>query len=356
MVALDLDFADLPERVQRVVNGVGTGGAFCGHCRREGASLRCSRCKVVKYCSIECQKIHFAFHKKNCKSISKERSVVEKLWAADLDFSQCTAVKTIDFADLLIQIGYRESDTIRHGSAYYREALKYLLAPKKISDDLYHQQLPYVEDRLLLMLVVLGGDDGAISEWCMETCSNRFHNYMPARDYDWREYEDNVESDDVNIPDFYLMGYAKNDFSYQAILLLALMKLMAAYRHDLKGLGIYKKTMQNAATALGYSISLEDIFDHVSLYVMGETHNGKIELETLPERISELLSAIRYHKNENCLIHLRDSIPFTRDHAPELFDGEQNAVPSELWMIYQDCFFETPGLNDVLHEFLPEEN
>ena len=41
-------------------------------CHKEGChdvgSLRCSRCKVAKYCSKECQKDAWKQHKKQCKS------------------------------------------------------------------------------------------------------------------------------------------------------------------------------------------------------------------------------------------------------------------------------------------------
>ena len=29
--------------------------------------------------------------------------------------------------------------------------------------------------------------------------------------------------------------------------------------------------------------------------------------------------------------------------------------PNELWMLYQDCFFETPGVMDVFNEFVPND-
>ena len=32
---------------------------------------RCSRCKVVHYCSKECQKLNYQFHKKRCQLIHK---------------------------------------------------------------------------------------------------------------------------------------------------------------------------------------------------------------------------------------------------------------------------------------------
>ena len=75
------------------------------------------------------------------------------------------------------------------------------------------------------------------------------------------------------------------------------------------------------------------------------------------QRASKRWYAIRYHDSENCLIHLRDTIPFTRDRAPTLFAGViDNPAPPELWMMFQDCFFENPGLHNILHEFLPEED
>mmetsp|Transcript_41236 Transcript_41236/g.67691 ORF Transcript_41236/g.67691 Transcript_41236/m.67691 type:complete len:144 (-) Transcript_41236:73-504(-) len=141
--------------------------------------------------------------------------------------------------------------------------------------------------------------------------------------------------------------------------LLGLMKLMATYRCDLGALDVYKEMMQeNAAGVLEYSLSVNDIFNHVSSFLMGEAqHDGRVELDCLPESIQKVISAIRHHGNENCLIHLRDTIPFTKDHAPTLFAGViDNPAPPELWMMFQDCFFETPALNNILHEFLPEED
>mmetsp|Transcript_28972 Transcript_28972/g.61228 ORF Transcript_28972/g.61228 Transcript_28972/m.61228 type:complete len:103 (+) Transcript_28972:33-341(+) len=46
---------------------------YCLQCRRdlrECTALRCSRCKVVHYCSRECQKSNFSLHKSCCKKIS----------------------------------------------------------------------------------------------------------------------------------------------------------------------------------------------------------------------------------------------------------------------------------------------
>eukprot|EP00579_Thalassiosira_antarctica_P006577 CAMPEP_0201899712 /NCGR_PEP_ID=MMETSP0902-20130614/50968_1 /ASSEMBLY_ACC=CAM_ASM_000551 /TAXON_ID=420261 /ORGANISM="Thalassiosira antarctica, Strain CCMP982" /LENGTH=285 /DNA_ID=CAMNT_0048433193 /DNA_START=116 /DNA_END=973 /DNA_ORIENTATION=- len=251
-----------------------------------------------------------------------------------------TIAKITDLADLLVNIGYRESDTIEHGSDYYREALKYYLEPKFYVPGGFREYLFRFEDRILLLFVILGGDNGTIKEWVVEAGGGRTKNYYSP-----------AEKPEAITHGLEIQGYVENDFAFQAISFLSMMKLMAIYRKSLEGLEVFKKEV----TALGHSVSIDDIIKHVSPYLMGDTHDGKIELEILPRSIRTVISAIRYHGNYSCLVHLRDSIPFTRDHARELFismDGKD--VPPELWMIFQDCFFETPALNDVLHEFIPE--
>lgn len=252
--------------------------------------------------------------------------------------------KMCDLADLLVEIGYRESDTIASGCVYYQEALKYYIEPRRYIQEKFHEYLFRFDDRILLVLVILGGDNRVIEEWCQESGSDRIINYFRASE------------EEAIAHGLLIEGYAIPDIPFQAISLLALMKLLAAYRKNQNGLEVYKETMQHAAIDLGYSVSMEDIFEHISPYLMGESRDGTTELESLPDRIRTVISAIRFHGNGSCLTHLRDTIPFTRDHAPGLFQGKEDAAaPSEFWMMYQDAFFETPGLNDILHEFCPED-
>ena len=277
---------------------------------------------------------------------------------------------TVEFADQVLKVGYRESDTIEHAGVYYREALKYYILPMLATEEDFRNQYGSVEDRILLMLVVLGGDDGTIQEWCWETgWSERRLNWLPADQFDLTDFGGAEARGEP--PDFEMVGYATSrDITFQMLMMLSLMKLMATYRKSYRGLEVYKEIMQRPISTHDNALSSGDIFNHISPFLMGEKHNGKVELEVLPDRIHNVISAIRYHGNESYLVHLRDSIPYTRAHAPNLFSGideernflfgideERNlfSVIDELWMIFQDCFFETPGLNDVLHEFLPEE-
>ena len=104
----------------------------CGHCRQPGAQLRCSRCKCVKYCSTTCQKDHFQIHKKNCKAIRKQYEQVNLSYSAEhvhpgTVFS--AVEECVKMGDLLLKVGYQESDTIANGTLYYRAALKYFVMP-----------------------------------------------------------------------------------------------------------------------------------------------------------------------------------------------------------------------------------
>lgn len=39
----------------------------CGDCGKEGATLRCSRCKRAFYCEKACQQRHWKAHKETCR-------------------------------------------------------------------------------------------------------------------------------------------------------------------------------------------------------------------------------------------------------------------------------------------------
>ena len=41
----------------------------CEHCGNFGELKRCSRCKIVYYCSVECQRTHWKSHRSNCQQI-----------------------------------------------------------------------------------------------------------------------------------------------------------------------------------------------------------------------------------------------------------------------------------------------
>jgi hypothetical protein len=46
--------------------------AQCGSAGRESQLLRCSACKGARYCSRECQRLHWRAHKADCKRVQRE--------------------------------------------------------------------------------------------------------------------------------------------------------------------------------------------------------------------------------------------------------------------------------------------
>ena len=332
--------------------------------------------KVSKYCSADCQRKHFPFHKRGCKLLKNEREELEEdlssecmrrfrfdilsrsphddlnYWdhASEQEINELERVvlKVTDYADLLVHLGYRESDTIINGSVYYREALKYFTLPMKYLGHLhYSTQLFRYEDRILLLLCVLGGDEGVIKAW-NDTTRVRRSNYLPTT---------NPEALAIGLQ---LNGYAEDDMPFQAILLLCQIKKLAGFRNDLERLMMYKETMQNSVMALGQAFSFEDIVEHISPYLMG--HDGQNELEALPSSIRTIKLAFQFNGYAESLIHFRDRIPINYDDAPKLFADVLNPetfdyvpAPEEYWRIFQDYIFETPGASDILHEFVPEE-
>lgn len=40
---------------------------YCGTCGEEKPEKKCSKCKAVRYCDRDCQRLHWFAHKKTCK-------------------------------------------------------------------------------------------------------------------------------------------------------------------------------------------------------------------------------------------------------------------------------------------------
>ncbi|KAK0451168.1 uncharacterized protein EV420DRAFT_724977 [Desarmillaria tabescens] len=55
------------------------GEKACGECGRSDLPLKnCTRCQVMRYCSVECQRQHWPIHKKKCQSFATENTVLLK--------------------------------------------------------------------------------------------------------------------------------------------------------------------------------------------------------------------------------------------------------------------------------------
>ena len=280
-----------------------------------------------------------------CKAIRKKRDGIFELEQKINNGGHADGNQHEQFGkvgDLLVEIGYRESNTLAHGIKYYQEALKYYIMQYKCLP------LPAVENKIFLLIIVLGGDEDTIKTWCTEIyCSVRAANYMPAE-----KYVTNMEQV-AAAQTFGLHLLARDDVSHQLFCLLSQMKLLASYRQNLHRLEVFKETIQNNNSS-NVKFPLEDVSKLIFPYLMGDMEDGPNPLDILPDKIRLFISAIQFHGNESYLIHLRDTIPLREAHCPELFYDSEGALP-EFWMIFQYICFETRGVRDVLCEFFPEE-
>ena len=178
---------------------------FCNHCRqpaREGKKLStCTRCGCAKYCGRDCQVKNHKLHKKDCKAIRTQRDKVEDGLRQPYDPGNIEAAETralhlqdyiertinyytskdaVLLADLILKVGYRESDTVQHAASYYRQALRFYLLPLALLKREYQTAYGWIEDRVLLLLIALGGDRRHIRflTSAPELSSRRRHGYF----------------------------------------------------------------------------------------------------------------------------------------------------------------------------------
>ncbi|OEU14382.1 hypothetical protein FRACYDRAFT_240922 [Fragilariopsis cylindrus CCMP1102] len=166
---------------------------YCVHCRcssssssaciisdeaeTENTNRLCSRCKVVHYCSKECQKLHYQFHKKRCQLIHKLRNeilIMEKKKKkkeeneeddhvgikAEVDDVKHQKQKRYELSYLIFELGYMSTDTIERGKYIYQCSL--LEYYKLLQIDFYATG---VLESILLLLSIL--DDRNYDKYCI---------------------------------------------------------------------------------------------------------------------------------------------------------------------------------------------
>mmetsp|Transcript_2483 Transcript_2483/g.4252 ORF Transcript_2483/g.4252 Transcript_2483/m.4252 type:complete len:423 (+) Transcript_2483:202-1470(+) len=99
---------------------------YCVNCRQdlsECTALRCSRCKVVHYCSRECQKSNFSLHKSYCKKISALRLQLLNDDPTLAENEDKTKACQYELAYAILTLGYHSTDTIERGKSIYDHSL-----------------------------------------------------------------------------------------------------------------------------------------------------------------------------------------------------------------------------------------
>lgn len=146
------------------------GKLYCIHCRQqlsslscdesaqdekeetEPAALQCSRCKVVHYCSRECQKANYGLHKQRCKNILKLRSMSPSTSKEENSIDDKT--RRYELAYSIVDLTYLSTDTIDRGRQMYHLALVEYYQLLRL-DFHYIGAL----ESVLLLLSILGYDD-----------------------------------------------------------------------------------------------------------------------------------------------------------------------------------------------------
>ncbi|XP_054839132.1 histone-lysine N-methyltransferase SMYD3 [Eublepharis macularius] len=110
-------------------------GGVCERClRRKDRLLRCSQCKVARYCDIQCQKVAWQDHKRECKCIKNidpnfppdSVRLVGRIIFKLLRQSTCPSEELYSFSDL--QSNFEKlSEEMKEGLGYLTRALQLYL-------------------------------------------------------------------------------------------------------------------------------------------------------------------------------------------------------------------------------------
>eukprot|EP00804_Cyclotella_cryptica_P002351 CCRYP_004054-RA/>CCRYP_004054-RA protein AED:0.14 eAED:0.14 QI:0/-1/0/1/-1/1/1/0/391 len=176
---------------------------YCVNCREdlcdEGVTpLRCSRCKVVHYCSLACQKRNYSLHKSGCKKINKLRQQLNDSLLGvsnNFDGDERKACQ-YDLAYTILHLGYQSTDTINRGKFIYECAL--IEYYKLIRQD------PFwigACESVVLLLSILGHDNLCLSliHFMLHPPPTTSGAIVMDREASIREYTANASDNDVDL-------------------------------------------------------------------------------------------------------------------------------------------------------------
>lgn len=78
-------------------------GSSCAQCDKVGTHRSCDKCRIVVYCSRDCQKLHWKKHKRECAKLSMEK--VQTVQEMPLSrFAACGVCDPVDSAEPVIDL------------------------------------------------------------------------------------------------------------------------------------------------------------------------------------------------------------------------------------------------------------
>ena len=264
--------------------------------------FRCTRCLAAHYCGRTCQKNHFAFHKKNCKFVAREKQSAQEL--VDDEFYRDTDrawTACGNVASTYLRMGFMECDTTSNATPYYQQALYWFWKLYTGSDN-----WEIIAVNIFFCVFLVGGSDvdfedllSTMQKYCTVKLQSR-----PEKDIAWFEYR------------------------YHFLLLLATMRRLANLR---------QQAQDNPSST---------------------TEKEVLEATTKVHTVLERLKQTEFYKEDSSsesdpLMHFKNSIPYLEEYAPNLFSWMFDV--SCFWQVLQDACFTTPGFHAVLDEFIPDE-
>jgi hypothetical protein len=337
---------------------------FSSQAPLEGKLLRCARCKVVFYCSRDCQKNHFPAHKHSCKTIANAYAALreeEVVAMADLnvnyDISGPVKQVMLDIGNMTFQLAYRSCDTPRRGGAMLQVSLGHFLKLLRLKSPIL--QYPSIRrpdhallTRIIVLFVALNEDDDAFNmiDYFIraENDMTDFHDPMA---FEWAHFD---PAGYTRFSPIGCIGYGGTEAqeAFEAVsgarhyrnatvmvcLILIKMRVLVEHRSDRRGLENFARTSEG--------IRLTEVHSTIEKYLLRDD----CIVSEFEEDLRTLLNHIR-DVDPLLMNHIRDTVPLSPEVAGCLFEAKAS---TDFWHLLQDCFFLSPGVNDILHEYVPD--
>jgi hypothetical protein len=322
---------------------------------------------VVFYCSKVCQKKHFPAHKHSCKTIAnayaalaKEQKLADLQANGEIGHDVYDPVNQVrqDIGNMTFQLAYRSCDTPRRGGAMLEVALDHFLELLRLKspviiywreEDVCAQRPNYaLLTRIVALLVALDRDDDAF---------NMIDYFKRAVENDSTDILDVVEGSGYSrfhpvecigyryrgpgYPEVYENARSRTqnwDRTVMVCLILIKMRVLVEHRSDRRGLERFVRTSEGGRLA--------EVHCTIEKYLLWND-------SMVSEFDADIRTLLSYICDFDPLLmnHIRDTVPLSPEAADCLFEPE---APTEFWHLLQDCFFLSPGVNDVLHDYVPD--
>jgi hypothetical protein len=280
--------------------------------------LQCSRCKFVRYCAgANCQKLHFASHKRDCLAIKRIREAVT------IHISNLFWLGSFQF-----QVAYNCSGTIEQGKYLYEQALdSYVELYESIrSEENFnvHEIIP-LRSRIPFLLAALGHDALAMRE--TELCI--MHWARGERSNDISVFSDLIKKGFHNTPRLMFSSWPK---PFLLSVLLVKLRVVAELRRQENMLSEFKLT--------DFGHKLEDAADVVTVV-------RDFFMHSLQTQTDQMLFLMRITEME----HGRHApfLDFSDPDSVEVFtDIDDDALKDCEYLFVRDALRENPHVRVIV--------